>query len=76
LESQPEIVARGLIGTGDGNGFLKNAQRVVAEAVENASDVEIEDLSLLKERVRLELKRFIQKHNGTKPVIVPVIIEV
>jgi len=76
LESQPEIVARGIIGTEVGNGFLKDAKRVVTEAVETASRVEIEDLSLLKERVRLELKRFIQKQNGTKPVIVPVIIEV
>jgi mRNA degradation ribonuclease J1/J2 len=31
------------------------------------------DLSLLKEHLRLELKRFIQKETGARPVIVPVI---
>ena len=76
LEAPPEVVARGLIGMDGSNGFLKNAQRVVAEAVESASLAEREDPSLLKERVRLELKRFIQKQTGAKPVITPVVVQV
>ncbi len=76
LETQPEIVARGLTGVDASNGFLKNAQRVVTEAVQNAPRAEREDASLLKEHVRLELKRFIQKQTGAKPVILPVIVEV
>jgi len=76
LETQPEIVARGLTGVDASNGFLKNAQRIVAEAVKNAPRAEREDASLLKEHVRLELKRFIQKQTGAKPVILPVIVEV
>ena len=77
LEGMPEIVARGLLGAdGASNGFLKDMQRVVTEAVENAPIAERRDSSLLKERVRLELKRYIQKQTGARPVIVPVVIRV
>ncbi len=76
LEATPEIVARGLVGVDSSNGFLKNAQRVVTEAVENAPPAEREDASLLKEHVRLELKRFIQKQTGARPVILPVVVQV
>ena len=76
LETPPEIAARGLTGADASNGFIKNAQRIVTEAVAKAPASEREDLSLLKERVRVELKRFIQKRTGAKPVILPVIVEV
>ncbi|MDX6694397.1 MAG: ribonuclease [Blastocatellia bacterium] len=76
LESPPQITARGLIGTDGNNGFLKEAQRIVAQAVEKAPPVERQDTSLLKEHIRLELKRFIQKQTGAKPVIMPVVVQV
>jgi ribonuclease J len=75
LEAPPEILARGIIGD-ESNGFLKDAQRIVAQAVENAPRAEREDTSLLKEHVRVELKRFIQKQTGAKPVIMPVVVQV
>jgi ribonuclease J len=75
MEAPPEIIARGLIGD-ESNGFLKDAQRVVTLAVENAPRAEREDTSLLKEHVRVELKRFIQKQTGSKPVIMPVVVQV
>ncbi|HEY0408199.1 MAG TPA: ribonuclease J [Pyrinomonadaceae bacterium] len=76
LESPPQITARGLLGTDSGNGFLKEAQRIVAQAVEKAPPVERRDTSLLREHIRLELKRFIQKQTGAKPVIMPVVVQV
>jgi ribonuclease J len=75
LEAPPEVVARGVMGA-NGNGFIKDMQRVVTEAVEKAPAAERRDSSLLKERVRLELKRYIQKQTGARPVIVPVVIRV
>jgi ribonuclease J len=62
-----------------GNGakhLLKDAQRVVTAALAGASKKMLDDESLLKEHVRVELKRFIQKETGAKPVIVPVIQQV
>jgi ribonuclease J len=76
LEAPPEIVARGLLGAESGNGFLKEAQRVVTQAVESRPSAERQDTSLLKEHIRVELKRFIQKQTGAKPVIMPVIVQV
>jgi ribonuclease J len=77
LEVAPEIVARGVIGVdGDGDGFVREMQRVVTQAVEAATSAERGDASLLKERVRVELKRFIQKQTGSRPVIVPVVVQV
>jgi ribonuclease J len=76
LEAPPEIVARGIIGMEAPDGFVREAQRVVIEALEKASEAVREDVTLLKEHVRVELKRFIQKQNGTRPVIIPVVIQV
>jgi ribonuclease J len=76
LDTPPEIIARGLIGVDASNGFIKDAQRVVTLAVENASKADRRDSSLLKEHVRVGLKRFIQKKSGAKPVILPIVVQV
>lgn len=76
LQSPPQIVAQGVRGLESANGLTTDAQRVVAAALAGASRQTFEDESLLKEHVRLELKRFIQKETGAKPVIVPVIQQV
>jgi ribonuclease J len=62
-----------------GNGsknLFKDAERIVSAAIAGASKKTFEDESLLKEHVRVELKRFIQKETGAKPVIVPVIQQI
>jgi ribonuclease J len=76
LQSPPEIVTRGVRGFDSTNGSLKDAQRVVAAAITGASRQTLADESLLKEHVRVELKRFIQKLTGAKPVIMPVVVQV
>lgn len=76
LETPPEIVARGLIGVDGSNGFLKDAQTVVTRAVESAPRPDGDDTTLFKEHVRVELKRFIQKKTGAKPVILPTVVQV
>ncbi|HEX7958192.1 MAG TPA: ribonuclease J [Pyrinomonadaceae bacterium] len=79
LEGEPEVVARGVLGI-DGNGksaaLLGDMRRVVTAAVAAASRDERRDSTVLKERVRLELKRFIQKQTGARPVIMPVVVQV
>ncbi|HEX8128207.1 MAG TPA: ribonuclease J [Pyrinomonadaceae bacterium] len=76
LELPPEIMARGVVGAGGSNGFIKNLQRIATEAVEKAPATERRDLTLLKERVRVDLKRYIQKQTGARPVIVPIVVQV
>jgi ribonuclease J len=82
LDGEPKIIARGVRGLSVENGFdrrsgnqlLEDAKRVVAAAVAGASRQTLSDESLLKEHVRVELKRFIQKQTGARPVITPVIV--
>jgi ribonuclease J len=76
LQTQPEIVARGVRGFDSSNGNVKDAQQVVAAALAGASRQTIQDEGLLKEHLRVELKRFIQKLTGSRPVIMPVVVQV
>ncbi|MCM3906171.1 MAG: ribonuclease J [Pyrinomonadaceae bacterium] len=76
LHGDPEIVTRGVRGFDSSNGNLKDAQRVVAAAIAGASRETLSDPSLLKEHIRVELKRFIQKLTGARPVIMPVVLQV
>lgn len=76
LQSPPQIVAQGVRGFESSNGMTKDAQRVVTAALAGASKQTFQDESLLKEHVRVELKRFIQKQTGARPVIIPVIQQV
>jgi len=76
LETAPEIVARGVRGLDDSNGFIKSAQTVVADAFSKASPAQLGDSTLLKEYLRLELKRFIQAQTGSRPVITPVVQQI
>jgi ribonuclease J len=76
LETLPEIVARGVRGLDDSNGFIKSAQTAVSDAFSKASPAQLGDSTLLKEYLRLELKRFIQAQTGSRPVITPVIQQI
>jgi ribonuclease J len=75
LEAPPEIVSRGVRGFDSANGMMQDAQNVVAACIAGASRETLQDESLLKEHVRVELKRFIQKLTGARPVILPVVVQ-
>lgn len=81
LLDEPRIVARGVRGlgtngfrNGNGNYLMPDAKRVVTASITGASRQTLADESLLKEHVRVELKRFIQKQTGARPVIMPIIV--
>ncbi len=76
LEGLPGVVVNGLLATNGSSNFVQELQRIAAEAVETASSAERRDASLLKERVRVELKRYIQKQTGARPVIMPVVVQI
>jgi len=58
------------------NQMMKEAEQVVAAALAGASRQTLDDDTLLKEHVRVELKRYIVKQTGAKPVITPIIVRV
>jgi ribonuclease J len=57
------------------NYLLSDAKRVIVAAITGASRQTLAEESLLKEHLRVELKRFIQKRTGAKPVITFVIVK-
>jgi ribonuclease J len=76
LESAPEVIQRGLALSDDGSEFLHKARVLVGETVENASHEERVDWAVIKEKIRLDLKRYIQRETGRRPMIIPVVLEI
>jgi ribonuclease J len=76
LQSPPEIVSKGVRGFDGGNGFSEEARDVVRSALAGVSQSTLADEGLLREHLRVEMKRFIQKRTGGRPVITPIVVRV
>ncbi len=75
LEGVPEMVTRGFV-IDDDQTLLADGARLLADVIEQASVEERTDQGLIKEKVRLELRRFIRKRSGRRPFVLPVIMEI
>jgi ribonuclease J len=76
LEDVPEIITRGFVGADDAADLLDQARQVVVKTVEESSRDESTDWAVMKEKIRINLKRFITKQTDRYPLIIPVIIEI
>jgi ribonuclease J len=74
-EGLPEIVSRGFISE-DGSAVLEEARQVVARTLANSSDEERTDWGVMKEKIRIELRRYLIKQTSRHPLIMPVILEI
>jgi len=72
VERAPELIMRGF-GAAD---ISDEASAVVLKTVEGLKAEEKSDYGMVKEKVRVELKRLIQKTTGRRPLIMPVILEI
>jgi ribonuclease J len=75
LEGVPDIITRGFV-MEDSPALLADGARVLGEVVENASIEERTDQGLIKEKLRVELRRFFRKRSGRRPFVLPVIMEI
>src|SRR5712664_73175 len=75
LEGTPDIITRGFV-MEDSAALLADGARVLSEVVENASLEERTDQGLIKEKLRVELRRFFRKRSGRRPFVLPVIMEI
>ncbi|MCX6620083.1 MAG: ribonuclease J [Acidobacteria bacterium] len=76
-EGLPEIVSRGFVGVDDsGTDILLAARQVVARTLENSTKEERTDWGVMQEKIRGDLKRFLNKQTQRRPLIMPVILEV
>ncbi len=72
IEREPEIVMRGF----GGADITEEARQVVLKTIDGLSSEQKTDYGLVKEKVRVELKRLIQKSTGRRPMIMPIILEI
>ncbi|HTV59855.1 MAG TPA: ribonuclease J [Verrucomicrobiae bacterium] len=75
MEISPEIVTRGFLPSEDGHELLKEARDIVLKTVEQSTPEEKTDWSVIKEKIRADLKRYLNKQTAKRPLILPVILE-
>jgi ribonuclease J len=74
VETAPEVVMRGF--AGDDAAMIEESRQVVQRTLEASSDEEKADYAIIKEKIRNDLKRYIQKSTSRRPLIMPVILEI
>ena len=71
IEQQPEVVMRGF----GGADITEQARQQMLNTLDGLNTEQKADYGLVKEKVRADLKRLIQKTTGRRPMIMPVILE-
>jgi ribonuclease J len=72
VEQQPEVVMRGF----GGADFTDQARELVLNTLASLNTEQRSDYGMVKEKIRADLKRLIQKTTGRRPMIMPVIMEI
>jgi ribonuclease J len=75
LESVPDIITRGFV-MENGQSLLSEGTNLLTDVFEHASVEERTDPGLIKEKLRTELRRFLRKRSGRRPMVLPVIMEI
>jgi ribonuclease J len=76
MESLPEIVTRGFLPSDDGQQVLSGARDIIVRTVEQSNAEEKSDWGVIKEKIRVDLKRYLNKQTSKRPLILPVILEI
>jgi len=72
VERAPELIMRGF----GGADISDQARETVLKTLDGLSAEQKSDYGMVNEKVRVELKRLIQKTTGRRPLIMPVILEI
>jgi len=72
LELAPEVVMRGF----GGADITDQARDTVLKTLDELSGEQKSDYGMVKDKIRADLKRLIQKTTGRRPLIMPVIMEI
>jgi len=76
IEGDPDVVGRGLAQDAESAEMLRDSARLLSEVIHSASIEERTDQGLIKEKLRVELRRFFRKRSGRRPFVLPVIMEI
>ena len=76
MEGEPDVISRGVVMSPGSEELLREAARLIGQVVGDASIEERTDQGLIKEKIRVELRRFFRKRSGRRPLVLPVIMEI
>jgi ribonuclease J len=76
VEGTPELIARGFVTDAESNDVLGEAARLITVVIAEASVEERTDPGLINEKIRVELRRFLRKRTGRRPMVLPVVMEI
>ncbi|MGA8044410.1 MAG: ribonuclease J [Terracidiphilus sp.] len=72
LELAPEVVMRGF----GGADITDQARETVLRTLDDLSSEQKSDYGMVKDKIRADLKRLVQKTTGRRPLIMPIIMEI
>ncbi len=75
MEIPPELIFRGVAFV-EQERLLAESRQILVETINNASIEERGDWTVIKEKIRKDLKKFFYKQTAKRPFILPVILEI
>ncbi len=76
IEGLPELVARGFVTDGETDDVLTEGAKMLATVINQCSVEERTDPGLMKERIRTDVRRYLRKRTGRRPMVLPVVMEI
>jgi ribonuclease J len=76
VDTVPEIISRGFVTAGESDTLMAEGARLVATVIAEASVEERTDPGLIQDKIRNELRRFVRKRTGRRPMVLPVVMEI
>ncbi|MBM3781097.1 MAG: ribonuclease J [Acidobacteria bacterium] len=76
VEGVPELVGRGFVTDNDDGDLLADGAAALNDMLARCSAEERGDPGLIQERVRQEVRRYLRKHTGRRPLVLPVVMEI
>ncbi len=76
LAGPPEIITRGVVSDATTEGLVADGTRLLTEVIAALSIEERTDPGLLRETIRVELRRFFKRRSGRRPLVLPVVMEI
>jgi ribonuclease J len=76
LVGSPDIVTRGVVADAARESLIAEGSLLLAEFIEALSQEERTDPGLLREAIRVEVRRFFRKRTGRRPLVLPIVMEI
>ncbi|HEY8535549.1 MAG TPA: ribonuclease J [Vicinamibacterales bacterium] len=76
LAGSPEIITRGVVDDAAREALVADGVRLVTDVVAALSVEQRTDPGLLREAIQVELRRFVKRRSGRRPLVLPVVMEI